>query len=71
MITDWSGIGLEYAFTRKNRVVFVDVPKKIMNDEYERIDLEAIEISIRDKMYKINYINCILLERYNLGKTTH
>ena len=50
MITDWSGIGLEYAFTRKNRVVFVDVPKKIMNDEYEIIDLEAIEISIRDKI---------------------
>tara|TARA_B100000029_G_C17234504_1_gene836620 strand:- start:12 stop:770 length:759 start_codon:yes stop_codon:yes gene_type:complete len=50
LITDWSGIGLEYAFTRENKVIFIDVPNKIMNDEYEKIGLEAIEISIRKKI---------------------
>jgi YidC/Oxa1 family membrane protein insertase len=50
MITDWSGIGMEYAFIKKNKVIFIDVPKKEMNDESGKIDLEPIEISIRNKI---------------------
>ena len=50
LITDWSGIGLEYAFTRENKVIFIDVPNKIINKEYDKIGLEAIEISIREKL---------------------
>tara|TARA_Y100001949_G_C15938152_1_gene308877 strand:- start:17 stop:1162 length:1146 start_codon:yes stop_codon:yes gene_type:complete len=50
MITDWSGIGLDYAFTCENKVMFIDVPKKIMNDEHQSIPLEPIEIAIREKI---------------------
>ena len=50
LITDWSGIGMEYAFIKKNKVIFIDVPKKEMNDESGRINLEPIEVSIRDKI---------------------
>ena len=50
MITDWSGIGLDYAFTCENKVMFIDVPKKMMNDENQSISLEPIEIAIREKI---------------------
>jgi len=50
MISDWSGISLEYAFTFERPVIFIDVPKKILNYNSEKISLEPIEISIRHKV---------------------
>lgn len=50
MISDWSGISLEYAFTFERPVIFIDVPKKILNQNSEDISLEPIEISIRKKI---------------------
>ena len=50
MISDWSGIGLEYAFTFERPVIFIDVPKKNMNPNFKDIKLEPIEISIRNKV---------------------
>jgi len=53
LITDWSGIGYEYAFVCERPVIYVDVPKKAWNKEYEKIGLEPFEISIRDKIGEI------------------
>jgi YidC/Oxa1 family membrane protein insertase len=50
MISDWSGISLEYAFTFERPVIFIDVPKKILNPNSGNISLEPIEISIRHKV---------------------
>jgi len=50
MISDWSGISLEYAFTFERRVIFIDVPMKILNPDSEDIEIEPIEISIREKI---------------------
>lgn len=50
MISDWSGISLEYAFTFERSVIFIDVPKKILNPNSGKISLEPIEISIRHKV---------------------
>ena len=50
LITDWSGIGYEYAFVCERPVIYVDVPKKAHNKEYEKIELVPFEISIRDKI---------------------
>ena len=50
MISDWSGISLEYTFTFERPVIFIDVPKKILNYNSEKISLEPIEISIRHKV---------------------
>ncbi len=47
MISDWSGISLEYAFTFERSVIFIDVPKKNLNPNFKDISLEPIEISIR------------------------
>ena len=53
LITDWSGIGYEYAFVCERPVIYVDVPKKDYNKEYEKIGLVPFEISIRDKIGEI------------------
>jgi len=50
MISDWSGISLEYAFTFERPIVFIDTPKKILNPDSGNISMEPIEISIREKI---------------------
>ena len=50
MISDWSGISLEYAFTFERPIVFIDAPKKILNPDSGNISMEPIEISIKEKI---------------------
>ena len=62
MITDWSGIAYEYAYTTCKPVLFIDTPMKIMNPEYTKIDIEPINIWMRDvigKVVKVDEINQI------------
>jgi len=53
MISDWSGISLEYAFVFERPVIFIDVPKKILNPNSNKILLEPIETSIR---HQVGYV---------------
>ena len=53
MITDWSGAAIEYAFTLERPVLFIDVPKKNHNPDYEKLSEIPIEISIRDKIGEV------------------
>ena len=53
MITDWSGAALEFAFAFEKPVLFIDMPKKINNPEYEKTHKVPIEVSIRAKIGKI------------------
>ena len=57
MISDWSGISLEYAFTFERPVIFIDVPKKILNPNSSDISFEPIEISIRNKIGNVVSLN--------------
>ena len=59
MISDWSGISMEYAFTFERSVIFIDVPKKILNPDADDLPLEPIEISIRKKIGHIVSTNNI------------
>ena len=55
MVSDWSGIAIEYAFTFNRKVIFIDVPKKIQNSESKNISIEPIEIKLREEIgYLIN-----------------
>ena len=51
LVTDWSGIAYEYAFTTKKPVLFVDTPMKVMNPEYQKIDTVPINIWMRDTVW--------------------
>ena len=48
MISDWSGAAIEYAFSRRRPVIYVDLPKKVNNPCYERLGLEPVEVTLRD-----------------------
>lgn len=50
MLTDWSGIAYEYAYTTEKPVLFINTPMKIMNPEYDRIDTVPLNILLRDEI---------------------
>lgn len=60
LITDWSGIGYEFAFTTKKPVLFIDTPMKVMNPNYKDINVKPFNIWTRNvigKSLKVNEIN--------------
>ena len=61
MISDWSGAALDYAFGLGKPVVFVDVPRKVNNIDYEELSTEPFEVFIREKIGKI--IDTIKIEQ--------
>jgi len=61
LISDWSGISWEYAFTFERPVIFIDTPKKILNPDSGDLTMEPIEISIREKIGHV--ISTINLEK--------
>ena len=50
MITDWSGIAYEYAYTTQKPVLFINTPMKIMNPEYQKIDTIPLNILLREEI---------------------
>ena len=50
MISDWSGAAIDFAFGRLGPVIFMDLPKKVNNPNYEELSIEPFEVSIRDKI---------------------
>lgn len=53
VITDWSSIAYEFAYATCKPVLFIDTPMKIMNPEYGRIDVEPINIWMREIIGRI------------------
>lgn len=59
LITDWSAIAYEYSFTTKRPVLFIDTPMKIMNPEYQKIDVEPFNIWVRNEIGEVVSVdNC-------------
>ena len=52
MITDWSGITWEYAFTTLRPILFINTPMKVMNPDYQDIPVVPLNILLRDKLGK-------------------
>lgn len=50
LITDWSGIAYEFAYTTQKPVLFIDTPMKIINPEYEKISIEPLNITLRNEI---------------------
>ena len=50
MISDWSGVALEFAVAYKKPIIYIDTNKKINNQINQEIDMEPIEVKIRDKI---------------------
>jgi YidC/Oxa1 family membrane protein insertase len=47
LVTDWSGIALEYAFGTERPVLYIDTPRKVNNPDHEQLGLESFEMKLR------------------------
>lgn len=50
LITDWSGIGLEFGLGLGRPVLFVDVPRRVRNPDYRKLGLEPVEVALRERL---------------------
>lgn len=50
LITDRSGIAFEYAFGKERPVIFIDTPFKEHNPHWKDLDLEPIELQLRNQV---------------------
>jgi len=50
VITDWSSIAQEFSFTTKKPSLFINTPMKVMNPEWRKIDIEPMDLWLRDKI---------------------
>ena len=48
LITDWSGISVEYCFATKRPAIFVNTKMKVLNPNWQKIDCEPVEITLRN-----------------------
>ncbi len=53
LISDWSGIAFEYAFTFNRPVIFINSEKKVLNKNYNKFSYQPIEISARSELGQI------------------
>jgi len=60
MISDWSGAALDYYFGLNKPVWFVDVPRKINNENYEDLGIEPFEVFIRETIGGIMHSGSVL-----------
>jgi hypothetical protein len=50
MISDWSGVAIEYAFSSGKPVLFIDVPQKMNNPEMKKLNIVPVERSWREQL---------------------
>lgn len=50
LISDWSSIAYEFAYTTLKPVLFINTPMKIMNPDYDKIKEVPIDITIRNEI---------------------
>lgn len=50
LVTDWSNVGYEFALSTRKPVLYINTPMKIMNPEYDKIDVVPFDIRIRAQL---------------------
>jgi hypothetical protein len=50
LISDWSGIAIEYALALGKPVLFMDVPPRVKNPDWAELGLEPMEVGIRREL---------------------
>ena len=53
LITDWSDIAWEYAFSTKRPVLYLDTPMKVVNPDYVKIGIEPINKTLRSEIGEV------------------
>jgi hypothetical protein len=50
MISDWSGAALDCAFGLECPVLFIDIPRKMNNRDWQELRINPLEAHIRDEI---------------------
>lgn len=50
LVTDWSSISFEYAFSTYKPVLFINTPMKILNPDYQELQTVPIDIELRNRV---------------------
>ena len=50
LITDWSGISMEYSFVTRHPCIFINTPMKVLNPEYTRYQAVPALLEVRGKI---------------------
>jgi len=50
VITDWSNIAYEFAYTTRKPPLFINTPMKVMNPEYTKLSMQPLDISLRKEI---------------------
>lgn len=50
LVTDWSSIAFEYAFSTLKPVLFINTPMKVVNPHYKELACVPIDIELRNKV---------------------
>lgn len=50
MISDWSGVAYEYAFGTERPVIFIDVPRKVVNERYRELGYPPVDEALRERL---------------------
>ena len=53
LVSDWSAMALEYAWGLEKPVLFIDVPRRIRNPNWQELGIEPIESAIRSEVGEI------------------
>ncbi len=50
LVTDWSSIAFEYAFSTLKPVLFINTPMKVINPDYRELSTLPVDLELRDKV---------------------
>lgn len=50
LVSDWSAMAVEYALGLEKPVLFIDLPRRIRNPDWQQWEIEPIESSIREQV---------------------
>jgi len=50
LITDWSNIAFEFSYSTLKPCIFINTPMKVLNHNFKQYGLEALDITLRNKI---------------------
>ncbi len=53
LVSDWSGMAMEYSMGLEKPVLFIDVPRRIRNPNWQELGMEPLEVSIRHQVGEV------------------
>ncbi|MDX1379924.1 MAG: CDP-glycerol glycerophosphotransferase family protein [Xanthomonadales bacterium] len=53
LVSDWSAMAIEYALALEKPVLFIDLPRRVRNPDWQALGIEPIEAAIRPQVGRV------------------